>query len=119
MSTDFNIVCDECKLQMHAGQFMGGRSSFGYGPADAEGRQAVSDFAFEHACHNFENGTRIVISDTTEVKRSDKYLRVDDSDPAIVAAVAVIKAGIEHAEAMGQSVDTFLAAPASEVHQPK
>ena len=113
MSTDFNIVCDECKLQMHAGQFMGGSSSFGYGSTDAEGRQAVSDFAFEHAYHNFENGTRIVISDTTEVKRSDKYMRVDDSDPAIVAAVAIIKDGVEHAEAMGHSIDIFLAATAS------
>ena len=132
MSVDFEIVCDTCKLRMHAGQFMGGGSSFGYGSTDAEGRQAVSSFAFEHAYHSLE-GVRIVVSDTTEKKRSDKYKNLDEE--ADLAGVDVgtiveryresheraderaelLRAGVEHAEALGHAVTSFLAAPASDM----
>jgi hypothetical protein len=104
MSVDYEIVCDACKLKTHAGKSNLTGSYFGRSSGDT----SVAEFAFEHAYHNIEGGVRIVISDTTEKKRSDSYLDEDNSDPAMVAAVATLKAGIEHAEALGQSVDSFL-----------
>jgi hypothetical protein len=104
MSVDYDIVCDACKLKTHAGKSNLTGSYFGRSSGDT----SVAEFAFEHAYHNIEGGVRIVISDTAEKKRSDSYLDEDNSDPAMVAAVATLKAGIEHAEALGQSVDSFL-----------
>jgi hypothetical protein len=104
---------------------MGGGSSFGYGSTDAESRQAVSDFAFEHAYHSLD-GVRIVVSDTTEKKRSDQYKDLDEE--ADLAGVDVgtiverhrkrrelLESGVEHAEALGQAVTSFLATPTSDM----
>jgi hypothetical protein len=83
MSTDFEIVCDECKLRMHAGQANSTASSFGYSSTDSGGRRTVAEFAFEHAYHG--DGTRIVVMDTVEDKRSDHY-QAEEYDPAQVGS---------------------------------
>jgi hypothetical protein len=71
MSTDFDIVCDECKLRMHAGQVSAMVPAFGHSSQDSGGRRTVAKFAFEHAYHG--SGVRVVVSDTLEAKRSDSY----------------------------------------------
>lgn len=72
MSTDFDAVCDTCKLVVHAGQRMGGTASFGYGSIDTEGRQAVAEWCFEHARHG--TGVRLQVA---EARPSDDYERVE------------------------------------------
>jgi hypothetical protein len=85
MSVGFEIVCDTCKIKMHAGILNSSASVFGYSSTDEDGRRKVAEFAFEHAYHDLEGGVRIVISDTTEKKRSDRYR--DLSDPSEIPDV--------------------------------
>jgi hypothetical protein len=75
MSTDFEIVCDVCKVRMHAGQIMAMVPSFGYSSDDGDGHRKVAAFAFEHAYHG--DGARIVVSNTAEEKRSDGYRSIE------------------------------------------
>lgn len=51
MSTDFHFQCHTCRVQLHAGQRMGGLTSYswGYGGDDANGRALVARWAMEHA----------------------------------------------------------------------
>jgi hypothetical protein len=77
MSTDFNVVCDTCKLIHHLGQRSGAGSSFGYGSRDAAGRKIAANFVIAHLEHGED--LRIEIADTAERRRSDGYFRADDS----------------------------------------
>ena len=68
MSTDYDMVCDKCKVQMHLGQRMGAGFSFGYGSNDKETVQLQGGFIMDHACceHNGVYGIRVLISDALE-----------------------------------------------------
>lgn len=102
MSVGFEIVCDTCKLTMHAGIANGCASVFGYASTDEEGRRKVAEFAFEHAYCDLVEGVRIVISDTAEKKRSDGYRDLSDSSENM-AEVA-----LKHADAHKHAFDSFL-----------
>lgn len=75
MSTDFDAVCDTCKQVVHAGQVSAGLPAFGHASTDDEWRLAVTEWVFEHAYHGM--GVRIVVSDSSSVRRSDDYTRVE------------------------------------------
>jgi len=83
VSTDFNAVCDACRLRIHVGQIMGGVPSFGWGSTQTGSQIAVAAWAYEHACHG--DGVRIEISDTAASRPSDDYLEVDLKDWVNVA----------------------------------
>jgi hypothetical protein len=51
MSTDYDVVCDECKQSRHLGQFMGGLYSFGYGSKDTETTPTIMRWISEHLDH--------------------------------------------------------------------
>lgn len=60
MSTDYEAVCDVCKVRIHAGQrTMGENYAFGGSRSDEPGRRFVAEFMFKHAlcC---EEGIRVV-----------------------------------------------------------
>lgn len=44
MSTDFDAVCDACKVRLHAGQARIAGLSFGYSSFDEVGRKKVAAF---------------------------------------------------------------------------
>lgn len=99
MSTDFDVCCDKCRLAMHVGQrYASGGYSFGYSSKDDAGRAFVARFTFEHAYHG---PVRIVVSDTTEHKPSDDYLRLHADEPEnferAMAAAAQALAGQQKA----------------------
>jgi hypothetical protein len=81
VSTDFQVVCDTCKLIAHLGQRMGGRTSFGYGSNDAIGRKIAAEFITTH--HEHGEGPRIEVSDTDKRRKSDGYIHEDTSSPDI------------------------------------
>lgn len=85
MSTDYDVVCDVCKLTMHAGQRMAMRQSFGYGPNDTAGAQRLADFIGIHIWCDLPRGVRIVIGNQTEDPGTRGYHHVNDDDPADVA----------------------------------
>jgi len=62
MSTDYNVVCDACKVCCHLGQHFTSGWSFGYGSNDKKTVQKTGDFIGEHFNHN-TTGLRIVLID--------------------------------------------------------
>jgi hypothetical protein len=64
MSTDFNAVCDACRLYRHAGQRMGLGLSLGYGTGDPLAEEILK-FMFDHLFCEPEIGVRVVLSDQT------------------------------------------------------
>ena len=99
MSTDYDIVCDTCRVQMHAGQRCAiNEFSFGYSTGDSEGQEAVAKFAFEHAYH----GTiRILLSDVVEERPSDKYRRIEHEDVVVGPDLATLERLNAKAAALG------------------
>ena len=60
MSTDWNVVCDKCKMYSHLGQRMGGLYTFGWGSKDDVGREKIGEFISDHVYHS---NLRIVLTD--------------------------------------------------------
>jgi hypothetical protein len=81
MSTDYEAVCDVCRLRAHVGQIMGGKPSFGYGSTDLTGQRLAARFVFDHADH----GVRIEVSGLGEHRPSDGYafLDLEDARPSL------------------------------------
>ena len=62
MSIDYCLVCYSCHMEIHLGQFMAGKWSFGFGTGDRQGDALAGEFIMEHASHML----RIVESDNVE-----------------------------------------------------
>jgi hypothetical protein len=75
MSTDYEAVCDVCRMRCHVGQIMADRASFGYGPTDADGIAYAAAFVMKHAdCGELRNrGVRVIVSDRDWTDISDDY----------------------------------------------
>jgi|SRR5271166_2957498 len=99
MSTDYDIVCDTCRVQMHAGQRCAiDEYSFGYSTGDSEGQEAVAKFAFEHAEHG---QVRIVVGDVVEERPSDKYRRIEHEEVVVGPDLATLERLNAKAAALG------------------
>lgn len=49
MSTSYSLVCEACKVRIHAGQCTaGGRFVSGFGSTDEDGQREVGDFIHKH-----------------------------------------------------------------------
>lgn len=62
MSTDFDIVCDACKVYHHLGQQFTSGFTFGYGTGDTEEENAIGEFIQRHFNHS-KAGMRVVLTD--------------------------------------------------------
>ena len=87
MSTDYNAVCDTCRVRIHIGQRMGFMYSFGHGSRDLKGQGKLACFIFEGHVDK-RHAVRLELADVECERPSDRYTTVDDDDlePAVVGS---------------------------------
>lgn len=60
MSTDYELICDQCKKRIHLATRFTGGAVFGLASCDVSGRRDALEFIVEHVGHNQERGPRVI-----------------------------------------------------------